>query len=577
MVIVRELAEKMAVSPNDLIKKLMTQGVFMTINQRIDSETAILMAAEYGFELKVTPLHMEEEIAGLDTVEEKPEDLRPRPPVVTVMGHVDHGKTKLLDAIRETNVVEGEAGGITQHIGAYQVNTAKGQIVFLDTPGHQAFTAMRSRGAKVTDIVVIVVSAVDGVMPQTVEAVDHAKEANVPMLVAVNKIDLPAANPEKVRQDLGKIGLVPEDWGGKTIFVDISAKKRQNIDKLLDMLLLQAEMLELKANPDRPAVGTVVEAKMDKKRGTAATVLIQNGTVKVGDAFVMGLSGGKVKALITEHGERIASAGPSTPIEILGVSGNVPHAGDVFNVVESDKMAREIIEKRNRVYREESLAHKAQVSLLNVRATHAKELPVILKADVQGSVEVLKDSLEKLSTQEISVRVIHSGLGNVNESDVLLATASNAVILMFHIALEPRAKDTAEKTGVEVRGYDVIYELTADVRAALEGMLEPEIVDVPIGKVEIRQEFKIRGGKIAGAYVLEGKVVRGARVAVLRDGQRLGDGKVESLKRFKDDAKEVDKGLECGLSLTGYKDWKAGDQLEVIVQEKRLRRLQPSA
>ena len=576
MVTVRELAEKMSIKPNDLIKKLMTQGMFVTINQRLDSDSATLVASDYGYELAVTPLHMEEEIVTAKGADEKPEDMKPRSPVVTVMGHVDHGKTSLLDAIREANVAGGEAGGITQHIGAYQVKVPKGSITFLDTPGHEAFTAMRSRGAKLTDIVVLVVSATDGVMPQTMEAIDHAKEAKVPIVVAVNKIDLPGANPQKIRQDLAGKGLVPEEWGGKTIYIDLSAKKRINIDKLLEMLLLQAELLELKANADRPAVGTVVEAKMDKKRGAVATVLIQKGTVKIGDPFVMGLSGGKVKALVGDKGERLLSAGPSNPVEILGMTGNMPQAGDTFNVVANERMAREIIDKRNRVFREEALAHKQHVSLLNVKSIHMKELPLIIKADVAGSVEVLRDSLEKLSTPEISVRVIHSGLGNANESDVLLATASNAIILLFNVDIDGRAQETADKNGVEIRPYKIIYDLTADVKAALEGLLEPETVDVVVGKVEVRQEFKIKKTKIAGCQVLEGKAVRGAKIKVLRSGAAVGEGRLESLKRFKDDVKEVEKGLECGLIIAGV-EWQLGDSFELSVQEKRVRRLTPSA
>ncbi|TPW19677.1 MAG: translation initiation factor IF-2, partial [Elusimicrobia bacterium] len=576
MVTVRELAEKMSVPVTDLIKKLMVSGVFATINQRLDSETAMLIATDFGWELIVTPLHMEEEIITSKGAEEKAEDLKARPPVVTVMGHVDHGKTSLLDAIRSADVASGEAGGITQHIGAYQVHINKGTITFLDTPGHEAFTAMRSRGAKVTDIVILVVSATDGVMPQTVEAIDHAKEARVPIIIAVNKIDLPGANPQKIRQDLAARGLVPEEWGGKNVFIDLSAKKRINIDKLLESVLLQAEVLELKANPDRPAVGTVVESKMDKKRGAVATVLIQKGSAKIGDSFVMGLSGGKIKALVGDKGARVDVAGPSMAVEILGLTGQMPQAGDTFNVVENERMSREIIEKRNRIAREEALAHKHHVSLLNVKASHLKELPIIIKADVSGSVEVLKDSLEKLSTPEISVRVIHAGLGNASESDVLLATASNAIMLLFHVDIDARAKETADKNGIEVRTYQIIYELTADVKASLEGLLEPETVDVTVGKVEIRQEFKIRHARIAGCQVMEGKAVRGAKIKLFRAGQPVGEGRLEVLKRFKDEAKEVEKGLECGVTLQGV-EWQLNDTFEVLVQEKRVRRLTQNA
>ncbi|MBI5243379.1 MAG: translation initiation factor IF-2 [Elusimicrobia bacterium] len=578
LVTVRELAEKMGLKVNDLIKKMIGQGVFATINQRLDSETAILIAADYGFDLEVKPLHMEAEItAAAAAVVEKPEDIKPRAPVVTIMGHVDHGKTSLLDAIRKSDVVAGESGGITQHIGAYKVTTPKGDIVFLDTPGHEAFTAMRSRGSKVTDIVVLVVSAADGVMPQTIEAMDHAKAAGVPIVVAVNKIDLPGANPQKIRQELSQHGLPPEEWGGKTIFVDISAKKRLNLEKLLEMLLLQAELLELKANPTRAAQGAVIEAKMDTKRGFVATVLIQNGTVKVGDPFVMGLCSGKVKALVTDRGERITSAGPATPVEILGISGGAPQAGDAFNVVKDDAMAREIALKRNRIQREEALAHKQHLSLLGLKSSKAKQLPIILKADVQGSIEALKDQIEKISTSEISVRVIHSGLGNANESDILLAGASDAVVLLFHVDVEPRAKEVAQLQGVEVRRYEIIYDLSADVKAALEGLLEPEIVDVVVGKAEVRALFSIRGSKIAGCFVLEGKLVRGASVRVLRGGAALAEAKIESLKRFKDDAKEVEKSLECGVGLGTFGDAQPGDIIEAFVKEKRIRRLESSS
>ncbi|HVE13585.1 MAG TPA: translation initiation factor IF-2, partial [Elusimicrobiota bacterium] len=578
LITVRELAEKMEVKVNDLIKKLMGLGVFVTINQRLDSETAVLVASDFGYDLEVTPLHMEAELQGKIAAEkDKPENLKPRPPVVTIMGHVDHGKTSLLDAIRQANVAAGESGGITQHIGAYKVATPKGDIVFLDTPGHEAFTAMRARGAKVTDIVVLVVSAADGVMPQTVEAIDHAKAAGVPILVAVNKIDLPTAQPQKIRQELSSHGLLSEEWGGKHIFVDLSAKKKLNIDKLLDMLLLQAEVLELKADPLRPAVGTVIEAQMDKKRGTVATVLIQSGVVKVGDPFILGLASGRVKALVTDRGDRLQEAGPSTPVEILGINGPVPQAGDAFSVVASESMAKDIAGKRERIHREEALAHRKHVTLLGLKNRKIKELPIILKADVQGSVEALKDSLEKLSTPEISVRVLHAGLGNANESDIVLAEASDAIVLLFHVDSDTRATEMAEKQGVEVRRYEIIYDLAADVKAALEGLLEPEIVDVSVGRVEIRQVFSIRGGKIAGCFVSEGKAVRGADVKIYRAGALLGAAKLETLKRFKDDAKEVEKGMECGVALAGFKDWNAGDTLEVIVKEKRVRRLQPAA
>jgi translation initiation factor IF-2 len=576
-VTVRELAEKMSVSGNELIKKLISQGAFVTINQRLDAETAMLVASEYGYDLEVKPLEMEETIGGQEKIEDKAEDMESRPPVVTVMGHVDHGKTSLLDAIRDADVVSGESGGITQHIGAYKVKTKKGEVAFLDTPGHAAFTAMRSRGARVTDIVILVVSAADGIQPQTIEAIDHAKEAKVPIIVAVNKVDLPQADPQKVRTELGGRGLNPEEWGGETMYIDVSAKKRQGIDKLLDTVLLQAEMLELKANPNRHAQGTVIEAQMDKLRGTVATVLIQKGTVKVGDPFVMGLAGGKIKALLNDHGERVKAAGPSTPVEVLGITGNIPQAGDTFSVVDNERLAKETVQKRNAVHREEALAHKQHVSLTNITKGGKQELRVVLKADVQGSLEVLKDSLEKMSTEEIHVRVIHGGLGNANEADVMLASASDAIILMFHCKADGRAKEIAEKEGIELRKYDIIYELTEDVKAALEGLLAPEEVEVKVGAIEIRQEFKIRGSRVAGCAVTEGKAVRGAVVKVLREGEEVGAGKLDTLKRFKDDAKEVEKGHECGVAIAGFDAWKSGDIIEVYIIEQRVRRLEVSA
>ncbi|MBI4377358.1 MAG: translation initiation factor IF-2 [Elusimicrobia bacterium] len=580
MITVRELAEKMEAKPNDLIKKLMGLGVFATINQRLDTEVAELVSQEFGYELEVVAMYKEEELQVSKTQGDTPEKLKPRSPIVTVMGHVDHGKTSLLDAIREARVAEGEAGGITQHIGAYKVGTPKGEIVFLDTPGHQAFTAMRARGAKVTDIVVLVVSAVDGIMPQTLEAVDHAKAAGVPLVVAVNKIDLPGANPQKIRQDLAGHGLNPEEWGGKTIYVDVSAKKRLNLDKLLEMILLQSEVLEIKANPDRPGHGVILEAKLDAKRGSAATLLVQAGTVRVGDPFVAGLCHGKIKALIDDRGQRIELAGPSTPVELLGLIGT-PQAGDIFSVVTDEKQAREIAEKRRLLHREQAFAHQRHMTLVGLKsqATGAKDLNIVLKADAQGSLQALHDSLEGISTSECRVRIIHSGVGVVNESDVLLASASDAVTLLFHTGIEPRAQDLAAREGVEIRKYEIIYDLIADVRAALEGLLEPEVVDVVVGRGEVREVFGVRNGKVAGCYVREGKVVRGGMVRLIREGQVVHEGKIGSLKRFKDDAKEVEKGLECGLMMEGFQGYQKGDQLEFIVKETRTRRLesQPKA
>ncbi|MCX5793996.1 MAG: translation initiation factor IF-2 [Elusimicrobia bacterium] len=581
MMTVRELAEKMEVKSPDVIKKLMSLGVFATINQRLETESASIIAQEFGFELDFQKLYKEEEMAAAVEAE-KPESLKPRPPVVTVMGHVDHGKTKLLDAIRSTRVAEGESGGITQHIGAYRVHTAKGDIVFLDTPGHEAFTAMRARGAKVTDIVVLVVSATDGVMPQTIEAIDHAKAADVPIVVAVNKIDLPGANPQKIRQDLANRGIQAEEWGGKNIFVDVSAKQKLHIDTLLDMIALQAEMLDLKANPDRPAYGAVLEARLDPKKGVVATVLVQAGTLKPGDAFVAGLAHGKVKALHDDTGKRIISAGPATPVEILGVM-NTPQAGDVFTVVKDERQAREIAERRSLIAREQALAHQKHMTLVGLKSAlsaaagkAAKDLNIVLKADVQGSLQALKDSLENLSTSECRVRIIHGEVGNANESDVLLASASDAVVMLFHTTLDTRAEEVSTREGVEVRKYEIIYDLIEDVKAALEGLLEPEIVEVVSGKGEIRELFNVKAGRVAGCMIREGKVVRGNLVRIKRDGASVYEGRVSGLKRFKDDVKEVEKGLECGMDFEGFKDFQQGDELEFYVKETRTRRLSQS-
>ncbi len=581
MITVRELSEKMELKTNDVIKKLMGLGIFATINQRLETEAAQVVASDFGFELEVVAMYKEEELAVVKAEKEDPAKLKPRPPVITIMGHVDHGKTSLLDAIRSAKVAEGESGGITQHIGAYKVKFEKGEVVFLDTPGHEAFTAMRARGAKVTDIVILVVSATDGIMPQTVEAIDHAKAAAVPIVVAVNKIDLPGANPQKIRQDLSALGLQPEEWGGKTIFVDVSAKKRLNLDKLLESLALQAEILELKANPDRPAYGTVLEAKMDPKRGAVSTVLVQAGTLKLGDAFVAGLAHGKIKALLDDTGKRIESAGPATPVEILGIMGT-PQAGDAFTVVDNEKSARDIAEKRRLIHREQSMAHQKHMTLVGLRSamssgsSKAKDLNILLKVDMQGSLQALRDSLEGLSTTECRVRIIHGAIGNVNESDILLASASDAVTLLFHTEIEPRAAELAEREGVEVRKYQVIYDLIEDVKAALEGLLAPEIVDVVVGKGEVKALFKVKTGTIAGSAVRDGKITRGGHIRVVRDGKILFTGKVSTLRHFKDDVKEVEKGQECGIGVEGFNDIAVGDLLEFFVKESRTRRLSQS-
>ncbi len=581
MITVRELSEKMELKTTDVIKKLMGLGIFATINQRLDAEAAQVVASDFGFELEVVALYKEEELAVVKAEKEDPAKLKPRSPVITIMGHVDHGKTSLLDAIRSAKVAEGESGGITQHIGAYKVKFDKGEIVFLDTPGHEAFTAMRARGAKVTDIVVLVVSATDGIMPQTIEAIDHAKAAAVPIVIAVNKIDLPGANPQKIRQDLSALGLQPEEWGGKNIFVDVSAKKKLNLDKLLESLALQAEILELKANPDRPAYGTVLEARMDPKRGAVATVLVQAGTLRLGDAFVAGLAHGKIKALLDDTGHRIEQAGPATPVEILGIMGT-PLAGDAFTVVNNEKAARDIAEKRRLIHREQSMAHQKHMTLVGLRSamnsgvSKAKDLNILLKVDMQGSLQALRDSLESLSTTECRVRIIHGAIGNANESDILLASASDAVTLLFQSELDPRAAELAEREGVEVRKYQVIYDLIEDVKAALEGLLAPEIVDVIVGKGEIKALFKVKTGVIAGSAVRDGKISRGGHIRVVRDGKILFTGKVTTLRHFKDDVKEVEKGQECGIGIDGFNDFAVGDLLEFFVKESRTRRLSQS-
>ncbi len=575
---VRELAEKMGIKVNDFIKKLMTMGIFATINQRLDSDVSTLVADECGFELEIVPMYAEDELGSAEKDEEKPENLKARPPVVTIMGHVNHGKTRLLDAIRKSDICATEAGAITQHIGAYRVETHKGLIVILDTPGHEAFTAMRARGVRVTDIVVLVVSAVDSVMPQTIEAIDHAKAAGVPILVAINKIDLPQANPGKVKQDLANLGINPEEWGGKTLIVEISAKQNINIDKLLGIIRLQAEMMELKANPDKPGVGAILEARLDSKRGIVATVLISSGTVKVGDPFVTGTSYGKVKALINDHGVRMQSMGPSMPAEILGISGLTPQVGDSFNVVESERDGKHIAEKRRMARREDSFAHQRHVSLLGLKSQIQqkllKELRIILKADVQGSIQAVRDSLEKISTQEVGVAIIHSGVGNINESDVLLAKASDTVIFGFHVDSEPRAVEEANRSGVEIRNYKIIYELLSDVKAAMSGLLEPEIIETVTGRAQLSQVFNLSFGKVAGCTVLDGKLTRNQTIRIMRDKKTVYTGKLSSIKRFKDDVREIEKGFECGLMFEGFKDYIPNDIVEAVIKETKARRIE---
>jgi translation initiation factor IF-2 len=511
-------------------------------------------------------------VVQVQTTESRPEDLLPRAPVVTVMGHVDHGKTSLLDAIRETSVAAGEAGGITQHIGAYHVDVGNRKVVFLDTPGHEAFTLMRARGAKVTDVVVLVVAADDGVMPQTVEAMDHAKAAGVPIVVAVNKIDKADAQPDRVKQQLSDRGLMPEEWGGTTVFVNVSAKKKQNLDQLLEMLLLVADLQELKANAKKPAVGTVLEARLDKGRGPVATVLIQDGTLRVGDTVVAGAVTGKVRALADDHGARLKEAGPATPVEILGLQ-TLPEPGDQFMVVTDQLKAQSIVQFRQLKLREKALAASSKIRLEDLGRAIAEgqlqELPLVVKADVQGSVEAVTDQLMKLPQEKIKLRVIRSGAGAISEGDVLLAAASNAVVIGFNVRPERKAADAAERDKVEVRLYTVIYDAVEDMKKAMEGLLEPTIREVRLGAAEVRDTFKIsKVGTIAGCYVTDGRVNRQAQVRLLRDNVVIHTGKVSSLKRFKDDASEVKAGLECGIGIAGYNDVKPGDVIEFFTTEK---------
>ena len=542
-----------------------------TINNSIDFDTAYLVASEFGITATKKEEVKEEDIL-FDETEDSPEELQPRPPVVVVMGHVDHGKTSLLDAIRSTNVIEGEAGGITQHIGAYKVNVNDREITFLDTPGHEAFTSMRARGAQITDIAILVVAADDGVMPQTIEAINHAKAAEIPIIVAINKIDLPGANVDKIKQELMEYELVPEEWGGDTIFVPISAKKRLNINNLLEMVLLVSDMRELKANPNKQAKGTVIEARLDKAKGPIASMLVQRGTLDVGDTIVVGTSIGRIRAMRNDKGQKIKKAGPSTPVEIMGLT-NVPEAGDTFYEVKDEKMAKHLIEKRKREEREKAMTEGNKVTLNNLfekmENENLKQLGIIVKADVQGTAEALKQSLEKISNDEVKVKVIHSAVGAVNESDVQLAKAAKAIIIAFDVRPNISAKDMAEKDGVEIKQYSVIYQAIEDVEAAMKGMLDPVFEENVIGNAEVRQTFKVSNvGTIAGCYVLDGRVERNAGVRVIRDNIVIHEGKLVSLKRFKDDVKEVTKGYECGMQIEKYDDLKELDILEFFVMEE---------
>ncbi|XDD55618.1 translation initiation factor IF-2 [Leptospira sp. WS4.C2] len=574
---VGEIAKKLNLKPGEVISKLMKMGMMVTINNVIDAETASILADDYGCKVKIVSLYDE---TVIEEEKDAPEDYITRPPVVTIMGHVDHGKTKLLDTIRSSRVAEGESGGITQHIGAYQVETNRGRVAFLDTPGHEAFTSMRARGASVTDIVVLVVAADDGVMPQTIEAINHAKEAGVPIIVAVNKIDLPAANPEKVRQELSNYGLQPEEWGGTTIFCDISAKNNIGIDKLLEMLLIQAELLDHKSNPKRKAKGTIVEAKLDPGRGAVATVLIQNGTLRVGDAFVAGVHAGRVRAMYDDLGRSIREAGPSFPALVTGLDG-VPDAGAPFDVVIDDKEARTISHSRQEYERlGQSKNAATRVTLDNmseiIKQGALKELKVIIKADVRGSTEAVKEALEKLSTADVRLNVIHAGTGAIVDSDIILASASNAIVIGFHTRANPKTVSLAEKEKVEIKYYSIIYDVVNEVKASMEGMLEPEKVENIIGKVEIRDVFKIsKVGNIAGCMVKSGKVTKQAHVRVISSetGEITWEGKIKNLKRMKDDVPDVLTGFECGILLDGFNDFVVGDEIEAYEIREIARKL----
>ncbi len=567
---VKEFAELIGHKIPDVIKKFMEMGYMSTVNQPVDMDAAMLVAESFG--VKVEAVTAER----IDVIEEMVEDaasLVPRPPVVTIMGHVDHGKTSLLDAIRETKVTETEAGGITQHIGAYNVSLQGKNITFLDTPGHEAFTALRARGAKVTDIVVLVVAADDGVMPQTVEAIDHSKAANVPIVVAINKIDKPEANPSRVKNELAERGVVSEEWGGQNIFVEVSAKKRIGIERLLEMILLQAEMMELKANPNRSAKGTIIEAKLDRGRGPVATVLIQTGTLRGGDAFVAGSASGKVRALIDDTGKKINEAGPSIPVEIIGFS-EVPTSGDVFTCVEDEKKARQIALARLQKQRLAEVVSHKKLTLdelySKIKEGQIKELGIVIKGDVQGSVEAIKSAFEGITHPEVKVRVIHAAVGGINESDVMLAAASNAIIIGFNVRPELKASHLAEKEGVDIRLYNIIYEAIEDVKKALEGLLEPTLKEKVLGRAEVRQTFQVsRLGTIAGCYVIDGMISRASDgIRVIRDNIVVYEGKLASLKRFREDIRDVQTGYECGITIENFNDLKIGDILENYIIEK---------
>jgi translation initiation factor IF-2 len=572
-VTVRDLAEKLDVRAKELLKILLDRGIFASINQALDNATATSLAEAFNGIVKV--LTFEEDVVQEVAREEKPENLEPRPPVVTVMGHVDHGKTSLLDAIRETEIAAGEAGGITQHIGASEVHIKGRKVVFIDTPGHEAFTRMRARGAKVTDIVVLVVAADDGVMPQTQEAIDHAKAGNVPIVVAINKIDKPDAQVERVKRQLSERGLMPEEWGGDTVMVEVSAKQKKNLDKLLEMLLLVADLRELKSNPKSPAFGTVLESRVDRGRGAVATILVQTGTLHTGDVFICGAVYGKVRAMFDDHGRTVKIAGPSTPVEVLGLQG-APEAGDQFQVTDEAR-ARHIVEFRQGKLREATLARSAGARITldqlheQLKAGDVKELPLIIKADVQGSVEVLNEMLPKLSDDRVKLKIIHASIGAVTENDVLLASASGAIIVAFNVRPDRKATDLAQREGVEIRLHSIIYEVSDEIRKAMTGLLDPVFKETHLGRAEVRNTFRVKGvGTIAGCYVLDGILKRDAEVRVLRDSAVIYTGRLTSLKRFKDDAGEVRAGFECGASVSNFNDVKVGDIFECFHLQKIL-------
>ena len=564
---VKELAGKMGREVSEVIKKLMMLGVMATINQEVDVETATLLAVDFG--VTVEELPPEEDPTEIPEVEDEPASLMPRPPVVTIMGHVDHGKTSLLDAIRQTNVTSQEHGGITQHIGAYQVHHKGKKIVFLDTPGHEAFTAMRARGAQVTDVAILVVAADDGVMPQTIEALNHAKAAKVPVIVAVNKMDRAGANPDRVKQQLSEHGLISEEWGGDTIMVPVSAHQKTGLNDLLEMILLVAEMQDLKANPNRQAFGTIIEAQLDKGRGPVATVLVQKGTLRIGDTIIAGTAYGKVRAMVNDRGEKVKKADPSTPVEVLGLS-DVPQAGDILAAVD-ERTARAIAEKRVAKKRTEDMQQSQKVSLddifKQIQEGTIKDLNIVIKADVQGSIEALRQALQSLKNKEVRVNIVHSGVGGINESDVMLASAANALIMGFNVRPDANARKAADAEKIDLRTYRVIYDAINDVEAALTGMLAPEFKEVVQGRIEVRKVISIPKGIVAGSYVLDGKITSTSQVRVIRNGVVVHEGKLDGLRRFKDDVKEVASGYECGISFERFRDVKEGDIIEAFTME----------